>query len=116
MNNCWYLKMISSWFKATKILAYYAFVVLPLFYQTSDKKPHCTKGKGEKFLTGFGTWSSGSSDLLSESAEAGQKSLLLLFKGKTRAVKSSLDVESERWKILQNFGFVELAEVMEVLG
>jgi hypothetical protein len=47
-------------------------------------------GEGIKFLTGFETRSSGSSDLHSERAEVGTESLLLRFINKKKAVKGSL--------------------------
>jgi len=65
--------------KPFKFLAKHAFDVLSLFHQTSDKKLPWRNGKGQKFLTEFETWSSGSSDLHSGRAEVGTESLLSKF-------------------------------------
>jgi hypothetical protein len=45
--------MISGWFKLFKLLDRYAFNVVFLFHQTSDKRLLRTNGEGIKFLTGF---------------------------------------------------------------
>jgi len=61
------------------MLDLYDSFVVSLFHQTSDKRLLRMNGEGIKFLTGFETRSSGSSDLHSERAEVGTESLLSRF-------------------------------------
>ena len=55
--------MIFSLFKTFKMLDLYAYDVVFLLHQTSDKRLLGMNGNGIQSLTGFKTKSSGSSDL-----------------------------------------------------
>ena len=73
----------------------YTFNEVPLLHQTSDKRLLRTNGEGNRFLTGFKTWSHGSSDLHSERVEVERESLLSKF------IKQQLTVKSSLLKLIQ---------------